>query len=650
MSRKGDRTLSDLLGGCDRVVVLHDPAVTADDLATLDLPRPATTVSLAEDAVPGDADAVLLVTADLTALRRCVSAVGRDLTATVVGVVVLRGDRAPVLLPHPSFPWLRSLQVDAAGAGSPAVAVARFAAPASVSQVVAGFGRSVTGSALEAPGWPAVGALRGEPGRWPVADPAAVVGDEAHVLDLDVDFPPGLVVRDRPATPGEAGSAQHPVTGRPPVTVGTGPEPAWADLDDATLAGLGGGPLALGPLDHRLLNPVGFKRQHRQPVARLLPAADPDRLTLRTAKGDVTLDARHGPSEPDVDGLRRLAAVHLGWAGARGPHAYARVVAGLAMAGVPLVADEVPGWAAALLAPGLVERLTQPVDLDDILEREAHSIRLRRAALAAHGAAGWRRTAGAAHGLQTSPAPRVSVLLPTRRPEQVAFALRQVARQRGVDLELVLVTHGFAAGETELKEIRSSGIALTALEAPAEQPFGALLNTAARAASGDVLLKMDDDDWYGRDFTADLLLAREYTGADIVGTPPEFTFVEPLWLTVRRQDATEAHRPIVAGGTMLVDRGTFAAVGGFRETRKYVDAGLLRAVVDAGGSVYRSHGHGYVLRRGAQGHTWDPGLGYFVSRRLSWHQWRGFRPSPLLDPDDVDRPTRPTRNEGGVGA
>jgi hypothetical protein len=113
-----------------------------------------------------------------------------------------------------------------------------------------------------------------------------------------------------------------------------------------------------------------------------------------------------------------------------------------------------------------------------------------------------------------------------------------------------------------------------------------------------------------------------------------------LWLTVRRQDATEAFRPVVAGGTMLIDRGTFVAVGGFRETRKFVDAGLLAAVREAGGSVYRSHGHGYVLRRGAQGHTWDPGLGYFVRRKLSWHQWRGFRPSPLLDADTVDLPTR----------
>ena len=67
------------------------------------------------------------------------------------------------------------------------------------------------------------------------------------------------------------------------------------------------------------------------------------------------------------------------------------------------------------------------------------------------------------------------------------------------------------------------------------------------------------------------------------------------------------------------------------------------AVTDAGGSVYRSHGLGYVLRRGSQGHTWDPGLGYFVKRKSASVQWRGFRPSSILDADPADLPSRPAK-------
>jgi hypothetical protein len=561
-------------------------------------------------------DPFVLHVRDLTSLRREASWLDSEARASELVVRVDACAITPSLVSNPAWPRLLRLSVEHRGAG--VSLEAGFDAPAPVGAVVAAIARSVVPGHLDPTGWP-----------------ATVLGPAARSWDPTGDFPPDLVFTEE-ALPLDGLPDPHPVLTRPPVVVVTGPEPTWADdgPSAATVA-----PLGLGPLDHRLLNPVGFKRQHRQPVAHLVACEDPDQLELHTARDRIRMDARHGPSEHDVGGLRRLQAVHLAWEGARGPHAYARVVAGLAMTGVPLVCDTVPDWAGALLHPDLVTALrTQPGDLDDIVAREAHSIRLRRAALSHHGAVGWRRAAGTAHGLQTTPEPAVSVLLPTRRPDQVPFALRQVARQRGVDLELVLVTHGFTAAEADLGAFRASGVPLTVIEAPAREAFGAILNTAAAAAGGDVLLKMDDDDWYGRDFVSDLLLARSYSGADIVGTPPEFTYLEPLDATVRRQDATEAYRPIVAGGTMLVDRGTFRAVGGFRETRKFVDAGLLSAVRDAGGSVYRSHGHGYVLRRGAQGHTWDPGLGYFVSRKLSWQQWRGFRPSPLLDPDDVDLP------------
>ncbi|MGA9748872.1 MAG: glycosyltransferase, partial [Nocardioides sp.] len=551
-------------------------------------------------------------------LRRDAAA-ATDTTATTFVVRIDATATTPALAAHPSLPGLTRLLVERDG--DSVLLEARFDRPAPVRAVLSALGRSVLPGHLDADGWPDV-----------------ATGATAVAFDSRADFPPDLLVAEEPVS--LAGLPDpHPVLARAPVVVATGAEPTWGEVD---LASVDGGPLVLGPLDERLLNPTGFKRQHRKPVARLVPHEEEGALGLRTAGGISRLGAGHGPSPSDIEDLRRLAGVHLSWEGARGPHDYARFVAGLAMAGVPLTSHQVPAWAAALLHPSLVAAIEgAPAHLEDIVLREAYSIRLRRVAIDHHGRAGWRRDAGRAHGLQTTPATRVSVLLPTRRPEQVPFALRQVARQRGVDLELVLATHGFVADEADIAAFRRScDVPLTVLEAPGDLAFGAVLNLAVRAASGDLFLKMDDDDWYGRDFVSDLLLARRYSGADVVGTPPEFTFVEPLWLTVRRQDATEAFRPVVAGGTMLIDRGALVAVGGFRETRKYVDAGLLRAVVDAGGTVYRSHGHGYVLRRGGQGHTWDPGLGYFVGRKLSWQQWRGFRPSPLLEPDDEDRPRK----------
>ena len=366
---------------------------------------------------------------------------------------------------------------------------------------------------------------------------------------------------------------EHPVLGRAPVSL--------EDLDD------------VGPLDEALLNPVGFRRDwDRGPVP--LPAGEPTPELVAAVR-----DAQAVVVPEDAD---------------------PRTVAGLAMAGVPLVGAGYPG-----VDP------VDPADLDDPLRREEHSVRIRRAALREHSHLAWRHQVALRAGLRAAAYPSLSVLLATRRPEQLAFALDQVARQRGVaELELVLATHGFDADPGLVRE-RLGDRPVTLLPLPADTVFGDVLRAATDAAAGDVVVKMDDDDWYGPDVLADLLLAKHYSGADLVGMPAELVYLEPIRTTVRRRGPSEAFGAVVAGGTMTLDRALLRAVGGFRSVPRHVDAGLLDDVRAAGGSVYRTQGLGYVLRRTSQGHTWDTGLGYFLTRQSVAGQWRGFRPSRLLE-------------------
>jgi hypothetical protein len=634
-----EEVLTRVLEGQDDVAILLGPHVSSDLLGESASIRRADLRVLSEAADLESLGAVVLIACDPVSLRRCVTAVSESMTAQKVAVLITQCHGSPpILRPRPA--WPRILEFEArADVGT--YSSVRFEDAAPVGDVLWSFAQALLPHRWSASPWPRVGVLQDEPHRWPVADRSALVGSLGDLQDFEVEFPPSLIVTDE--EPQEMVTEGHPVVSGPRVWIGAGPELGWEDVErpDATLSLRKAGPLSLGGLDEGLLNPHGFKRQFRQSPGELLAHPDPDRLTLRTAKGDRDLSARHGPSDQDIPSLRRLAGVRIGWEGCRGPHSYARVVAGLAMAGVPLVCDQVPPWAEAVLHPNLLSALRSPVDLNDILDREVHSIRLRRAALGHHSMAGWRVDAARRYGLQEAQPPRVSVLLPTKRPDQLSFAINQVVKQQGVQVELILAAHGFAPDPALIAEAqRSSDLNIETLEASSEMPFGAVLNQAARRASGDVLLKMDDDDWYGRDFVSDLLLTRSYSGADVVGTPPEFTFVDPLWMTVRRQDATEAFRPIVAGGTIMVTREVFLELGGFRETRKHVDAAFLAAVRHGGGAIYRGHGHGYVLRRGSGGHTWDPGLGYFVSRKLSWQQWRGFKPSPLLQASAGELPRR----------
>ncbi|MFF3666968.1 glycosyltransferase family 2 protein [Microtetraspora malaysiensis] len=292
----------------------------------------------------------------------------------------------------------------------------------------------------------------------------------------------------------------------------------------------------------------------------------------------------------------------------------------LAAAGVPLHAETVPRWLAAD-DPALAELLTSTGWLEPetdtsgvsvaALRREEHSVRLRRHALAA------RRTRAS-----------VSVIMASRRPSMAGWALAQIARQRHVDVEVVFAAHGYPA-DVVRRAAKGLDIPVEVIEADGDTVFGDVLNEAARRASGDLLAKWDDDDWYGPEHLADLLLARSYSGADIVGTTAEFFHLEPLNLTIRRTDyKSEVWNRHVAGGTIMLDRAVFT---GFPSVPRAVDEGMLTAADAAGARIYRTHGLGYMLRRStADRHTWRLPLAHFL--KVATNQWRGVRPSHILEP------------------
>ena len=86
--------------------------------------------------------------------------------------------------------------------------------------------------------------------------------------------------------------------------------------------------------------------------------------------------------------------------------------------------------------------------------------------------------------------------------------------------------------------------------------------------------------------------------------PSEFVHLEESDVTVRRTHPSEIFARFVAGGTLMFDKQVLASLGGFRRVRRFVDAQLLAGVEAAGGTIYRTHGLGYVLRRTGTGHTW----------------------------------------------
>ncbi|GIF52732.1 glycosyltransferase involved in cell wall biosynthesis [Asanoa ferruginea] len=337
------------------------------------------------------------------------------------------------------------------------------------------------------------------------------------------------------------------------------------------------------------------------------------------------LDASRMPEEA-IDALSDVGLVHCAKAPCVHPTQEAAVLVRLAAAGVLLHApDLMPPVAAHLadeLRPLIVGDLPHLADGD--FEWEVRAVRQRRAALRQHATAfALPRLAGKTFPALVAPPP-VSVLLVTRRLEHVAEAMTAIERQTYPDLEIVLCLHGVLPSPEVLDRVAHSPrpVELVTISPEERFGFGEAIGRATARARGSLITKFDDDDTYGPEHVWDLVLARLVSGATLVGKSAEFVHLHALDTTVRRDAGrSEIYARVVAGGTMLISRGDLEEIGGWRPVPRSIDRGLIERVARGGGLIYRTHPLGYVYHRRAGGHTWDPGLEYFL--RESGAQWPG---------------------------
>jgi glycosyl transferase family 2 len=616
-----------------------------DELGDLDLPTSGTVLDLDEmdPAVALDdpaSGAVAVIARTSTDLRRAASLAPVLPKAKHLVVAVAQSpSHRPLTLPEISPEWhvVREIRALRGAAGDWAVE-ARFTRAMPVGGFIAAMLRGFAGYRPDvAP--PARVALAGAgAGHWRPGDPGATPTTEAGPLgERDRLLPADLVLR---LTGPESASWSDPraaVVDRPRADrltwsrLGTTGGIAETESMVPWLAQVD----AVPPVDERSVNPIGFVSTPELGTGLLTQTGD-----CWSVRADGRSLVRFHPSgavtDVDVAQLRQVRAVRVDWGRHAGPLAAVRVLAGLAAAGVPLFTSHVPTWAEAL-GTEITELITGVGDgeLADDLSREEHSIRLRRAALRTHSAqARWHHLAAAA-GLPVLVPPQISVVLCTRRPDYLDFALRQIARQSHVELELILTLHGITADRPEVKSaVAGFDRPVTVVEVPAEVSFGVAMNEGVARASGRYLAKWDDDDWYGPEHLADMMLAFSYSGADLVGCLSQLIYLEEINVTVLRPGgASERASRRISGATMVMDRHIFDAVGGFRPLPRHIDSGLLRAIEAVGGRIYRTHGLGFTVHRRAGGHTWTQPVTDFL--RQSTRQWRGFRPSALVAADEI---------------
>lgn len=393
------------------------------------------------------------------------------------------------------------------------------------------------------------------------------------------------------------------------------------------------------PVDIAVAHPGGFDPEAESEVGYVVVTDLPrgQQVRIADADSDLALLGTGGRlSSTALDRLRALRHVDARAIHHAEPRLAAHVLTQLGAAGVPLVTGRLPPAVRALLHADVVAALADvtPEQTADIEAREAHSVRVRRAVHRHYSHTGAWRDLRPELGYRPAPAGRVSVQLVTMRRQFLSHAVRSVAQQQHVDLELVLVTHGFALDESERAALREQlPFPLVIDSIGADAFFGDALNVALSRASGEFVAKMDDDDWYGAHHLEDLLQTMAWSDATLVGALHEYTYLADIDVTAKRRvGPNRFKRPMhVPGGTMLLRREDLLAVGGWRPLRKAgpEDLSLSHAVRESGGTLQHAHGLGFVLCRHGRGHTWNVSSERFLEG--SHQQWPGFHAPPELD-------------------
>jgi hypothetical protein len=388
------------------------------------------------------------------------------------------------------------------------------------------------------------------------------------------------------------------------------------------------------------VNPIGFSPPGLDRLAAVTSLADLDQGWsgasgwLSKLAGDIPVDLAvfgeisDGPGGVlgfgNWDELIGLLRQYLGVVDHPGLHRdvveRARLLSGLAAAGVPLVVSEISEDLETVLGSGLANAL-RSLSLNDVVgdsfRREQTSVQVRREALRSTSLRSRWNSLSSAAGLQVRALPLVSVIMSTNRPEYAEHALSQVRNQAYPEWEFILVLHGdqFGTGIEDMAS-RYLGERVRVIRADREVVFGDALNLAVAASEGEFVTKMDDDDWYGSDHLWDLFLAAEFSGADLVGKAAEFVYLGGLDVTIRRlsKGAESSSSLSLAGGTLMASRESFDQLGGWPSVKRSVDRAFIDALVESGGSSYRTHGFGYVLNRHGVAHTWDVSVDYFLQQ------------------------------------
>ena len=231
-------------------------------------------------------------------------------------------------------------------------------------------------------------------------------------------------------------------------------------------------------------------------------------------------------------------------------------------------------------------------------QRELCSIKTRREVLKTHSLYGKLLQLSEISGLNIYKLPTVSIILATKRPDYIKRIIDMINLQTYPNIEVVIALHGDNFTKSYMIDTSNIKFSTIITSVDSDVSLGGALQKVTDLSHGELITKIDDDDLYDTDHIWDLVLAYQYSSAELVSK-----VVKYYYFTGKRDfmagcmGMAEYYSIYAIGSSLLLPKKILDSVGGWPNLNHTEETVLSKNIRKAGGRIYRTHGSGYVYMR-----------------------------------------------------
>lgn len=202
---------------------------------------------------------------------------------------------------------------------------------------------------------------------------------------------------------------------------------------------------------------------------------------------------------------------------------------------------------------------------------------------------------------------KISVVTSTVRKQNLDDLITRLNHQNYVQLEIVLLTHGFKLTNSEKEQLTDlSKHPIKFLYESSSVVYGKCLNICIENMDYEYFAKIDDDDFYYPNYLIDSWLVYQYSKAELVGKHSTYWYMKNQNLVAERfQGQVNKYTKYVAGAT-LFSRSEFIKRYKFSPLASGIDRDLLSRIDEDKHRIYCGNPYEFCVYRDDdnESHTW----------------------------------------------